>query len=58
MMVSCLIIISMTTCTPPAPKESGQLRVKNNFIVLLDLSDRIIMQPDQLQRDKEIIRHI
>lgn len=56
--ISCLIIFSMVTCTPPAPKESGKMRLKNNFIVLLDLSDRIIVQPDQLDRDKEIIRHI
>jgi hypothetical protein len=45
-------------CKPPAPKEANLLRVKNNFIVLLDLSDRIIVQPDQLERDKEIIHHI
>jgi len=45
-------------CNPPAPKESKQLRIKNNFIVLLDLSDRIIVQPNQLKRDKEIIHHI
>lgn len=32
--------------------------MKNNFIVLLDLSDRIIVQPNQLERDKEIIHHI
>lgn len=55
---SCLILFSMIRCTPPAPKESGQLRMKNNFIVLLDLSDRIIVQPNQLERDKEIIHHI
>jgi hypothetical protein len=34
------------------------MRIKNNFIVLLDLSDRIIVQPDQPERDKEIIQHI
>jgi hypothetical protein len=45
-------------CNPPAPKEINQLRVKNNYIVLLDLSDRIIVQPDQMERDKEIIHHI
>lgn len=55
---SFLLLISFTMCKPPAPKEANQLRVKNNFIVLLDLSDRIIVQPDQLERDKEIIHHI
>jgi len=55
---SCLLFLSFTTCKPPAPKDSKQIRVKNNFIVLLDLSDRIIVQPDQLERDKEIIHHI
>jgi hypothetical protein len=55
---TCTILLSLVRCTPPAPKESGQLRVKNNFIVLLDLSDRLIVQPDQLNRDKEIIHHI
>jgi len=55
---SFLILISFTMCKPPVPKEANQLRVKSNFIVLLDLSDRIIVQPDQLERDKEIIHHI
>ena len=56
--VSGLLLLGLTTCKPPAPKEEKQLRVKNNFIVLLDLSDRIIVQPDQPERDKEIIQHI
>jgi hypothetical protein len=55
---ACMILFSMMRCTPPAPNASGQMRVKNNFIVLLDLSDRLIVQPDQLNRDKEIIHHI
>jgi hypothetical protein len=53
-----VLLISLTLCKPPAPKETNVLRVKNNFIVLLDLSDRIIVQPNQLERDKEIIHHI
>jgi hypothetical protein len=53
-----MILFGMIRCTPPAPKDSGQMRMKNNFIVLLDLSDRLIVQPDQLNRDKEIIHHI
>jgi hypothetical protein len=54
----CMLLLGFTACKPPAPKETRQLRVKNNFIVLLDLSDRIIVQPNQLHRDKEIIHHI
>jgi hypothetical protein len=54
----CWLILSLTKCNPPAPKDSKQLRIKNNFIVLLDLSDRIIVQPNQSERDKEIIHHI
>ncbi len=50
--------VILLSCQPPAPKEAKKMRVKNNFIVLLDLSDRIIVQPNQTERDKEIIQHI
>jgi len=53
-----MLLLSFTMCKPPVPKETNQVRIKNNFIVLLDLSDRIIVQPNQLERDKEIIHHI
>ena len=56
--ISGLLFMGLSTCKPPAPREGKQLRIKNNFIVLLDLSDRIIVQPDQPERDKEIIRSI
>jgi hypothetical protein len=42
----------------PENKKEKKPRIKNNFIVLLDLSDRIIVQEDQPNRDKEIIRKI
>jgi hypothetical protein len=48
----------LLSCNVPRPKEERQTRIKNNFIVLLDLSDRIIVQPNQPERDKEIIQHI
>ena len=32
--------------------------MKHNYIILLDLSDRLIVQPDQPERDKEIIKAI
>jgi hypothetical protein len=44
-------------CQPPEPVKRG-LSVKHNYIILLDLSDRLIVQPDQPARDKEIIRAI
>ena len=54
----CTLITFLFSCNPPAPKTAKKMREKNNYIVLLDLSDRIIVQPNQLERDKEIIHHI
>ncbi len=54
----CITLLFLFSCNPPQPKGTKQMRIKNNFIVLLDLSDRIIVQPDQPERDKEIIQHI
>lgn len=51
------IITVMLACQPPAPTKKG-LSVKHNYIILLDLSDRLIVQHDQPARDKEIIRSI
>ena len=51
------ILTAVVACHPPAPKEKT-LAVKHNYIILLDLSDRIIVQPDQPARDKEIIKSI
>jgi hypothetical protein len=53
--IPCLLLF--LACQPPAPKERT-LSVKHNYIILLDLSDRIIVQPDQPERDKEIIKSI
>lgn len=50
-------IAAMIACRPPAPVKKG-LSEKHNYIILLDLSDRLIVQPDQPARDKEIIRAI
>lgn len=55
-LVSFLLLLSMA-CLPPEP-EKKSLSVKHNYIVLLDLSDRIIVQPEQPQRDKEIVKAI
>jgi len=43
---------------PPREKDKSTLREKHNYIVLLDLSDRLIVEKNQPERDKEIIRHI
>ena len=46
-------------CSLPAPEKKGKsLRVKHNYIVLLDLSDRLVVQENQPKRDKEIIQGI
>ncbi len=47
------------SCGPKSPKnDKKQIRTKHNFIILLDLSDRLIVQPDQPQRDKEILHKL
>ncbi len=46
-------------CNLPAPeKKKKGLREKHNYIVLLDLSDRLVVQENQPKRDKEIIQGI
>lgn len=52
-----VFIVLVMACHPPAPKERT-LSAKHNYIILLDLSDRIIVQPDQAARDKEIVKSI
>jgi hypothetical protein len=52
-----VVIATMLACQPPAPVKKG-LSVKHNYIILVDLSDRLIVQHDQPARDKEIIRSI
>ena len=54
---SCFIMLFCMACQAPMPKEKS-LPVKHNYIILLDLSDRIIVQPEQPLRDKEIIKAI
>ncbi len=48
----------VVSCTMPEKKKDKKPRIKNNFIILLDLSDRIIVQDNQSSRDKEIIQKI
>jgi hypothetical protein len=44
-------------CEMPKPKEK-KVNIKHNYIVLLDLSDRLIVQENQPERDKEIIKEL
>jgi hypothetical protein len=41
---------------PAPPEKKREASLKHNYIILLDLSDRLILQDDQPQRDKEIVR--
>jgi hypothetical protein len=52
-----LLMLIITACQAPAPKEKS-LSVKHNYIILLDLSDRLIVQPEQAARDKEVVKAI
>src|SRR6185295_4805906 len=57
--VALIALLFAGGCTLPAPeKKTADARVKQNLIVLLDLSDRLILQADQPERDKEIIREL
>lgn len=51
------LIVVLASCEMP-PKKEAQLHTKHNYIVLLDLSDRLIVQDNQPQRDKQLISHI
>jgi hypothetical protein len=43
---------------PPQEQKAVSTAVKHNYIILLDLSDRLIVQDNQPERDKELIKHI
>lgn len=46
-----LILVITQSCSLPSPDEKKKtLRVKHNYIVLLDLSDRLIVQENQPER--------
>lgn len=53
------LLLLMSGCKFPSPeKKKKEVRIKHNYIILLDLSDRLIVQDQQPQRDKEIIKHL
>jgi hypothetical protein len=48
-----------SSCNKPIKEKKGKsLRPKHNYIILLDLSDRLIMSADQPDRDKRVIKQI
>ncbi len=53
--ISMLLLVS---CMPPPEDKEISTPVKHNYIILLDLSDRLIVQDNQPERDKELIRHL
>lgn len=54
-----MVVLLVSSCELPAPKDkTKKMAVKHNYIVLLDLSDRLIVQDDQPERDKQIIKEL
>ena len=54
-----VLVIVMISCSLPSPKKKAEApRIKHNYIVLLDLSDRLIVQDNQPARDKELISNL
>jgi hypothetical protein len=53
-----LVLLLLATCMPPQEEKMISTPVKHNYIILLDLSDRLIVQDNQPERDKELIRHL
>lgn len=53
------VLVTAVSCNLPAPeKKKTAMRTKHNYIVLLDLSDRLIVQSNQPARDKQIIKNL
>lgn len=46
----------LQACAPPEKEHT--VHERHNYIILLDLSDRLIKQPDQVERDKALIKEI
>jgi len=53
-----LILLLLASCMPPQEQKEIPTPVKHNYIILLDLSDRLIVQDNQPERDKELIKQI
>ena len=58
-LIALLIALFLLACNLPKPeRKRNKLPVKNNYIILLDLSDRLIVQDNQPERDKQIIKNL
>ena len=53
-----IALLLLASCMPPLEEKEIPMAVKHNYIILLDLSDRLIVQDDQPERDKELIKQI
>lgn len=54
-----VVALGLGGCKLPTPEKKAEApRIKHNYIVLLDLSDRLIVQDNQPARDKELIRNL
>ena len=53
-----IMLLMFVSCMPPQEQKEVAPVVKHNYIILLDLSDRLIVQDNQPERDKELIRQI
>jgi hypothetical protein len=53
-----MVMLLLASCMPPGEQKEIPMAVKHNYIILLDLSDRLIVQDDQPERDKELIKHL
>src|SRR6478736_6375844 len=58
-LIALLIALLLFSCKLPKPElKKNKARVKNNYIILLDLSDRLIVQDNQPERDKQIVKNL
>ena len=53
-----IALMLLASCIPPQEEKEIPMAVKHNYIILLDLSDRLIVQDNQPERDKELIKQI
>jgi len=51
-------MLLLVSCMPVQEEKEITIPVKHNYIILLDLSDRLIIQDNQPERDKELIKYI
>jgi hypothetical protein len=56
--ISFILVLMVASCKLPEKPKKSSLIPKNNYIILLDLSDRLIVQENQSNRDKNIIQEL